>query len=225
MGVLFRLVELLLLALPLIGLIAAGIRAISAMNRRAGEITDRSASDDNAGVAARPSSSGNPAAHWQAIKRALDAHDKTDARWLEYELDATRLLDFPVMTDMRDPLTTGFHRAKLRADLHRPVRAEDLFDDRDAAREYLDAVEDYVTAFNAAEAEATRRRSSDFSKEERQRLARAQSLLRIAADTAATTQERQRAYQLARAELDGLIVLPDNTRTSIERGILGEIDR
>ena len=82
-----------------------------------------------------------------------------------------------------------------------------------------------MTAFNAAEAEAMRRRSSDFSKEEKQRLVRAQSLLRIAADTAATTQERQHAYQLARTELDGLIVLPDNTRTNIERGILGEIDR
>lgn len=223
MGVLFRLVELLLLALPLIGLIAAGIRAVSAMNRRTQQTTD--SSDDNSAAPARESSAGNPAARWQAIKRAIEAHEKTDARWLEYELDATRLLDFPVMTDMRDPLTTGFHRAKLRADLHRPLRAEDLFDDRDAAREYLDAVEDYVTAFNAAEAEAMRRRSSDFSKEERQRLARAQSLLRIAADTAATTQERQHAYQLARTELDGLIVLPDNTRTSLERGILGEIDR
>ncbi|MBX9639254.1 MAG: hypothetical protein K2X97_05875 [Mycobacteriaceae bacterium] len=222
MGVLFRLVELLLLALPLIGLIAAGVRAISAMNRRS---QTAAVPEQDEGTAARASSAANPAAHWQAIKRALDAHDKTDARWLEYELDATRLLDFPVMTDMRDPLTTRFHRAKLRADLHRPLRAEDLFDDRDAAREYFDAVEDYVTAFNAAEAEALRRRSSDFSKEERQRLARAQNLLRIAADTAATTQERQHAYQLARAELDGLIVLPDNTRTTIERGILGEIDR
>lgn len=223
MGVLFRLVELLLLALPLIGLIAAGIRAISAMNRRTAGPAE-SPGDDPA-AAARPSAPANPAAHWQAIKRALDAHEKTDARWLEYELDATRLLDFPVMTDMRDPLTTRFHRAKLRADLHRPLRAEDLLDDRDAAREYLDAVEDYVTAFNAAEAEAMRRRSSDFSKEERQRLARAQNLLRIAADTAATTQERQHAYQRARAEIDGLIVLPDNTRNSIERGILGEIGR
>jgi hypothetical protein len=222
-GVLFRLVELLLLALPLIGLIAAGIRAISAMNRRRWENAD--SPDAISGAPTRAPAAGNPAAHWQAIKRALEAHEKTDARWLEYELDATRLLDFPVMTDMRDPLTTRFHRAKLRADLHRPLRAEDLFDDREAAREYLDAVEDYVTAFNAAEAEATRRRSSDFSKQERQRLARAQSLLRIAADTAATTQERQHAYQLARAELDGLIVLPDNTRSSIERGILGEIDR
>jgi len=221
-GVVFRLVELLLLALPLIGVIAAGIKAISAMKNRPAPAPDDASPEQGPPRSVPP---GNQAAHWQAIKRALSAHDKTDARWLEYELDATRLLDFPVMTDMRDPLTTGFHRAKLRADLHRPQRAEDLFDDRDAAREYLDAVQDYVTAFNAAEAEAMRRRSSDFSKEERQRLARAQSLLRIAADTAATTQERQHAYQLARAELDGLIVLPDNTRSSIERGILGEIDR
>lgn len=81
-----------------------------------------------------------------------------------------------------------------------------------------------MTAFNAAEAEATRKGRSDFSREERQRLARAQSLLRVAADPSATQQERQRAYGLARTELDGLIVLPGGTRTSIERGIAGELD-
>ncbi|OBK31577.1 hypothetical protein A5634_13410 [Mycobacterium asiaticum] len=221
MGVLFRLIELLLLALPLIGLIAAAIKALTSLNRRMGQGSADRAPDAVPNAASSPT---NPATHWQAIKRAIDAHDKTDARWLQYELDAARLLDFPVMTDMRDPLTTGFHKAKLRADLHKPVRAEDLFDDRDAARQYLDAVEDYVTAFNAAEAEATRRRNSDFSTAEKQRLARAQSLLRIAADSAATTQERQHAYGLARAELEGLIVLPDNTRTGLERGIAGELD-
>ena len=70
---------------------------------------------------------------------------------------------------MRDPLTMGFHRAKLRADLLRPSTAEDLLDNPDAAREYLDAVERYVTAFNATEAEAIRRRRTDFSREEQQR--------------------------------------------------------
>lgn len=217
---LFRLIELLLLILPLVGLIAAAIKAVSAMGRRAGDTTDRPESLE----VSDPGAPTNPTAQWRAIRRALDAHEQTDARWLAYELDASRLLDFPVMTDMRDPLTTGFHKAKLRADLHRPPRAEDLFDDRIAAREYLDAVQDYVTSFNAAEAEAKRRRSSDFTKAEQQRLARAQSLLRVAADSAATTQERQRAYGLARTELDGLIVLSDNTRAGIERGIMGEID-
>jgi hypothetical protein len=125
---------------------------------------------------------------------------------------------------MRDPLTMGFHRTKLRADLLRPSTAEDLLDSPDAAREYLDAVERYVTAFNAAEAEAIRRRRTDFSREEQQRLSRAQSLLRVASDTAATPQERGHAYEVARKELDGLIVLPDSTRAAIERGVAGEID-
>ncbi len=104
------------------------------------------------------------------------------------------------------------------------MRAEDLLDDHDAAKEYFDAVQNYVTAFNAAEAEAMRRRRSDFSREGQQRLARAQSLLRVAADSSATAQERSRAYDLACNELDGLMVLPGTTRASIERGIAGEID-
>lgn len=137
---------------------------------------------------------------------------------VEYELDAAKLLDFPVMTDMRDPLTTAFHKAKLQADFHKPLRAEDLLDDPDAAGHYLDAVRDYVTAFDTAEAEAMRRRRTGFSREEQQRLARAQSLLRVASDAGATAQERERAYRLARTELDGLIVLPDRTRAGIERG-------
>lgn len=225
MGVLFRLLELLLLLLPLVGLIAAGIKAISSFSKRAGESGRSSGPDEISDAPGGTASPGNPAAHWRAIRRALEAHEDTDARWLGYELDASRLLDFPVMTDMRDPLTTRFHKAKLRADLLKPLRAEDLSDDRDAARQYLDAVEDYVTAFNAAEAEAMRRRTNDFSEEEKQRVARAQNLLRIAADSGATVAERQHAYGLARTELDGLIVLPDVTRSSIERGIAGEIDR
>ncbi|OBK21979.1 hypothetical protein [Mycobacterium asiaticum] len=225
MGVLFRLLELLLLLLPLVGLIAAGIKAISSFNKRAGESGRSSGPDAISDAPGGTGSAGNPAAHWRAIRRALEAHEDTDARWLAYELDPSRLLDFPVMTDMRDPLTTRFHKAKLRADLLKPLRAEDLSDDRDAARQYLDAVEDYVTAFNAAEAEAMRRRTNDFSKEEKQRVSRAQNLLRIAADSGATAAERQHAYGLARTELEGLIVLPDVTRSTIERGIAGEIDR
>ena len=131
--------------------------------------------------------------------RTAREHDRTDTRWLDYELDVTKLLDYPLMTDMRDPLTQRFHRAKLRADLLRPADPGDLLDDSDAAREYLDAVEEYVTAFDVAEAEAIRRRRSDFSREEQQRLSRAHSALRIASDTAATPQERERAFDVARA--------------------------
>jgi hypothetical protein len=227
MGLLFRLAEFLLVILPLAGVIVAAIKAFSANRRRAVEYGDpaRAGHPDHVPAAAtRDRTERNAATRWASIKRILEEHSRTDARWLEYELDFAKLLDFPLMTDMRDPLTMGFHKAKLRADFLRPAKAEDLVDDREAAGQYLAAVQEYVTAFNVAEAEAVRRRRNDFSQEGQQRIARAQSLMRVASDSAATAQERQHAYDLACKELDGLIVLPPATQARIERGISGEID-
>jgi hypothetical protein len=216
MGLIFRLVELLLVIVPLAGAIYAAVKGVSAIKRQ------NQAGDEPTAVT--PEVPKSQAAQWRTITRVIGEHGRTDARWLEYELDAAKLLDFPAMTDMRDPLTVAFHRAKLRAELLRPGKAEDLLDDPDAARPYLDAVEAYVTAFEAAENEARRRRRSDFSREDQQRMTRAQSLLRVAADRGATPQERERAYALARTELDGLLVLPDRTTAALERGIAGELD-
>jgi hypothetical protein len=214
MGVLIRLIELLIVIVPLAGVIFAGFKAFSKVRER----------QDDAAIGEAPERGRtNRAAQWQAITRTVREHDRTDTRWLDYELDVSKLLDYPLMTDMRDPLTQRFHRAKLRANLLRPADPGDLLADSDAARQYLDAVEEYVTAFDVAEAEAFRRRRSDFSKEEQQRLSRAHSALRIASDTAATPQERERAFDVARGELDGLIVLPERTRAAIERGIAGEL--
>jgi tRNA A37 N6-isopentenylltransferase MiaA len=134
------------------------------------------------------------------------------------------LLDFPLMTDMRNPLTIDFHKAKRRADLLRPEQPDALISDRSAQLEYRDAVHDYVSAFEIGEAEAIRRRRSDFSADDQQRLARAQNLLHLAQDSAATPQERQNAYTRASKELDGLIVLPAPARAAIERRIAGQIE-
>jgi hypothetical protein len=225
-GLLFRLAELLLLMLPLAGVVVAAIKAFGAARRRIGESQEPAQArlPDDATVGVRPNG-GNRAAQWRSIRRVIEEHGRTDNRWLEYELDFVKLLDFPLMTDMRDPLTVGFHKAKLRADFLRPVKAEDLLDDRDAAARYQAAVEDYVTAFNVAEAEAIRRRRNNFSPDGQQRIARAQRLLRVASDSAAAQQERQNAYDLAGKELDGIIVLPSTTRASIERGISGQLER
>ena len=209
-----RLVELLIVILPLIGLIYGGYKAVTKIRERP---------DDAPAVEAPEPGRSNKSAQWQAIVRTTREHDRTDTRWLDYELDITKLLDYPLMTDMRDQLTQRFHRAKLRAELLRPADAADLLDDSAAARDYREAVEEYVTALDVAEAEAIRRRRSDFSREQQQRLSRAHGALRIATDTAATPQERERAFEVARSELDGLIVLPERTRAAIERGIAGEL--
>jgi hypothetical protein len=213
MGLVFRLIELFWLIAPIAGVIIAGMRAWSAYEKRRAKE-----------VAEAPARVGDDAAYRREIGRAVDAHNATDKRWLDYEMDVAKLLDFPMMTDMREPMTVRFHQAKVRADMLRPVTVEDLLADRGSQAEYLEAVQHYVTAFEAAETEAMRRRRSDFSGAEQQRLARAQRLLRLACDTAATQEERRHAYDRARTELDGLIVLPATTRAALEGGISGQIE-
>jgi hypothetical protein len=215
------------LIFPLGGMIGGGVKAIAAANeRRAERRLERYRIKQQTKIAlAQAAARGrdNEASQRREMAKVFDEHNRTDARWLDYEIDIAKLLDFPMMTDMRDPLTMSFHKAKRRADLLRPDKVEDLIGDRDGQLGYRDAVHEYVSAFEVAEAEAIRRRRSDFSSEDQQRLERAQHLLRLASDKAATPQERQNAYGRARRELDGLIVLPATTRASIERQIAGEL--
>ncbi|QCR18828.1 hypothetical protein [Agrococcus sp. SGAir0287] len=157
------------------------------------------------------------------LDRVVARHDAVLRRWLDHELDAAKVIDYPLMTDMREPLTRDFHRAKRRADALRPDDGEQL----DATRlaEYRDAVEQFEDAFEVALAEARRRKQQDFTDAERKRLQTARMLVGIAVDEAASAAERQSAYRRARAELDGLIVLPDATAADIEQRIAGAIDR
>ena len=216
------------LIFPLGGAIGGGVRAIAAANeRRADRRLERFRLKQQAKIAiAEASGRGrdNADSRRREVVKLLAAHDRTDARWLDYEVDVARLLDFPLMTDMRNPLTVAFHKAKQRADLLRPERPDDVLSDRSAHLEYRDGVHEYVSAFEIAETEAIRRRRSDFSEEDQQRLARAQNLLRLAQDEAASPQERQSAYARAGRELDGLIALPAAARAGIERRIAAQIE-
>jgi hypothetical protein len=216
------------LIFPLGGMLAGGIRAVAAANdRRAERRLERYRIKQQTKIAVAEASGRGRLDEGVARREAtklLDKHDRNDARWLSYEVDVAKLLDFPMMTDMRQPLTVAFHKARSRADLLRPSSADDLVADRNATLDYRDAVHEYVAAFDVAEAEAIRRRRSDFSPEGQGRLERAQHLLRVAADDAATPHERQNAYAKARNELDGLLVLPAVTRAGIERRIAGEIE-
>ncbi len=215
------------LIFPLGGAIGGVIRAVAAANeRRAERRLERYRIKQQAKVAvAEASGRGklDEAATRRETTKLLERHDRTDARWLTYEVDVAKLLDFPMMTDMRQPLTVAFHKARSRADLLRPVTV-DAVADRDAMLDYRDAVHEYVAAFDVAEAEAIRRRRSDFSTEGQERIERAQRLLRLASDEAATSGERQNAYAKAQRELDGLIVLPAVTRSAIESRILGQLE-
>ncbi|BBY05991.1 hypothetical protein [Mycobacterium noviomagense] len=216
------------LVFPFGGAIGGGLRAIAAANeRRAERRLERYRLKQQAKIAAAEASGrtrNTKASYRRELTKLIEEHDRTNARWFDYEVDIAKLLDFPMMTDMRNPLTIEFHKAKRHADLLRPERPEDLLDDRNAQLDYRDAVHEYVAAFEIAEAEAIRRRRSDFSTDDQQRMARAQHLLHLAQDEAATPQERENAYARASKELEGLVVLPAPARASIEQRIAGAIE-
>lgn len=99
-------------------MIAGGIRALAAANeRRAERRLERYRIKQQTKVAvAEASGRGrlDEAAARRETTKLLERHDRTDARWLDYEVDVAKLLDFPMMTDMRDPLTVAFHKSTLR---------------------------------------------------------------------------------------------------------------
>lgn len=98
MGLLIRLAELLIVILPLAGMVIAAIRAFGANKRRAEGAQDSDQQripDDAAATVSSGHGSGNQAALWRSLRRVVDEHSRTDKRWLEYELDVAKLLDFP----------------------------------------------------------------------------------------------------------------------------------
>lgn len=156
------------------------------------------------------------------LHRAAADHQATDDRWFGYETDLSTLLDYPMLIDMREPLTAEFHRARSRAELLRPVRDDEP--SPTAVEHYRDAVRAYHTAFDVAEKEARRRKRGDFDQAEQERLARAQRLLNLAFDPGASPQERQQAYARARRELDGLIDLPATGTAAIEQQLRAALE-
>lgn len=156
------------------------------------------------------------------VEALVTSHDAVNRRWLDYELDVGKLIDYPMMTDVREPLTVAFLRAKRDADGLRPQDPGDLTGR--ATDRYREAVRNFETAFDVAEREARRVKDANFTEVERQRLATARKLLRLAGDNAATPAERQTAYRRARRELDGLLVLPDAAIAAIEQRVAGRLD-
>ena len=170
-----------------------------------------------------PQEDARPAAtQAQDIDRLLADHDSVNARWLEYELDVAKMIDFPGMSDVREPLTVEYLKAKRLADSLRPVGQEEL--SREDLQAYRDAVLAYGHAFDVAERNAQRLKDSAFSAEERERLSRARQLLNIAVDPGSTAPERQAAYRRVRKELDGLIAVPQTAFSALERQIAAALE-
>lgn len=137
--------------------------------------------------------------------------DDVIKKWASYELDPTKIIDFPLLSDMREELTRQFHSALRRAKHLRPANINKVKGLPALGSPFAKAVDELESSFMAAEIEAKRIRWSHFSKEERKRLEMAKKLLDIAMNEGASENERQSAYKRMQKELEGLIVVPDAT--------------
>lgn len=173
-------------------------------------------------IASEPQPITKPAPMPDQLEKLFRTHDAVTARWLEYELDVAKLIDYPTMSDGRQPLTAAFLKAKKVADAARPASATAKVT-ADQVAEYRTAVTDYEVAFDLAERDARRQRTSGLSDAERKRLATAKQLLAVATDDSASPAERHTAYRRARAELDGLISLSDEAIVVLEKKVALEL--
>jgi hypothetical protein len=153
---------------------------------------------------------------WQNV---INRHDSIVKDWASYELNPSRILDLPLMSDMREPATLEFHRAMRVAKNLKPSDLKTAAYKSPLDSDYSKAVDSLEDAFSVAEVEAKRVRWDKFSTAEKKRLQTAKNLLNLAMDGSATDAERQSAYKRMQKELEGLIVMPKATVLALEKKV------
>ena len=87
------------------------------------------------------------------IERVLSDHDAVIARWMPYETDPTRMIEYPQLSDPAQPATLAFLRAQRAAQELRPASARERIDPQ-RYLDYRDAVRVLEAAFDEAERRA-----------------------------------------------------------------------
>lgn len=89
------------------------------------------------------------------LARLRAEHDQLTGRWIAYETDPAKAIDYPVMSDASSPALQAFLREQQRALELRPASVDARMSPADFAA-YRDAVRRAAHAFEAAEHAALR---------------------------------------------------------------------
>lgn len=87
------------------------------------------------------------------IEKLYAAHDAVIARWMVYETDAIKAIDYPQLSDASNPATLAFFRAQRAATQLRPASAREKIPPQQFV-DYRDAVRALELAFDEAERQA-----------------------------------------------------------------------
>lgn len=153
---------------------------------------------------------------WETL---IAKYESITREWVSYELDPVKILDMPLLSDMRNENTLAFHNALRLAKNLVPKNVHSVSTIDPMESSFAKAVVDLENSFSTAEIEAKRTLWSNFSEDERKRLQKAKDLLNIAMNSGASENERQSAYKRMEKELKGLIVMPKNTILLLEEKV------
>lgn len=132
---------------------------------------------------------------------SIQTLDDIAARIDGYQHDIVKIIKYPLMVDTTDPFTS-----KMMMLLNKAQRLRSFSDNKQFS-ETVDALEE---AFLAAESNALRLCVSKLSEVERKKTAKANDLLDIAMDDAASENEKQVAFKQGLKQLEGIILIPDH---------------
>lgn len=144
--------------------------------------------------------------------KSLNQAEALEEEWLSYQTDLQKILSFPLMTDMGEPLVEQASRHYLDMVALREDKPPQTVT---PSSPFPFAVRTFQASLEAAEREAHKVRSSRFTSEERKKISRAKRLLAQAEGTN-HVEEREVAYRQAIKTLDGLVSIPRQAIAVIE---------
>lgn len=137
--------------------------------------------------------------------------DKISSENAKMEMDIVEILNNPVIFDMNFSATKKFMILMSQATTQKPSTKT-----VEPGGAFAKTVHELEFAWNFLKAESKRIKLANFSKEERQKVERAQKLISIALDATITPNERKIAYQRVVKELEGVLYVPIKAMFALE---------
>lgn len=134
-----------------------------------------------------------------------------------YETDLAKQIDYPIMTDVSEPLV-GIYIREMRTvqELDRALGDAPTVDE---AKAFSEAAAHLDVSFKAALARAEKIRWSSFTTEERKRLKDARTALAVIQDSSTTAEQRNAQYKRITRLLEGLIALTEPVKLALSEWV------
>jgi hypothetical protein len=136
--------------------------------------------------------------------------DNIEQKYAEYEKDIVKVIKYPIMTDLTNAYTAGFHSA---------LRKTQRFFDEGDMQAYKDSLDTLEDAFHIAESNARKISLSQLMPDERNKVTDARQMLAVAIDGASSETEKKNAFKGAMRKLEGIVAVPDAAVTSLRQQI------